>query len=263
MLALTAGRDLLAGLAGTFFHEAAISGLEKIRAALPEPLLARADASAELVMADKRPLRDYRGRGEIVRSVADAIDQHRTLVLTYRKLGAPSAARREVDPYHLHIHAGALYLVGYCHARKAARTFLLDRASQVEMTDRTFQRRSDLQLDAILQGDLGPWSGRAVPISLRFSAAAAPLVAERKIHPSQVTRLRLDGSADVTLTAPVTPWLVRWLVGWAGQVAVLLPVSLAEQVWSAHEAALGLASAPQKRSRRVTAPVTSGSDHAR
>lgn len=60
MLALTAGRDLLAGLTGTFFHEAAISALEKIRAALPEPLLSRADASAELVMADKRPLRDYR-----------------------------------------------------------------------------------------------------------------------------------------------------------------------------------------------------------
>lgn len=69
MLALTAGRDLLAGLVGTFFHEAAISALEKVRAALPEPLLARADASAELVMADKRPLRDYRGRGEIVRAV--------------------------------------------------------------------------------------------------------------------------------------------------------------------------------------------------
>ena len=36
MLALTSGRDLLAGLAGTFFHEAAITALEKIRAALPE-----------------------------------------------------------------------------------------------------------------------------------------------------------------------------------------------------------------------------------
>jgi predicted DNA-binding transcriptional regulator YafY len=263
MLALTAGRDLLAGLAGTFFHEAAISALEKVRAALPEPLLSRADASADLMLADKRPLRDYRGRGELVRTVTEAIDQRRTLVLTYRKLGARSPARRDVDPYHLHIHAGALYLIGYCHARKAARTFLLDRASQVEATDRTFERRTDLQLDAILQGDLGPWSGRAVPVSLRFSSDAAPLVAERKIHPSQVTRLRLDGSAEVTLTAPITPWLVRWLVGWGAQVTVLSPAPLAVQVRAAHEAALGLASAPKKRSRPVTDPVTSGSHHAR
>ena len=257
MLALTAGRDLLAGLAGTFFHEAAISALEKIRAALPEPMLARADAGAELVMADKRPLRDYRGRGEIVRKVADAIDQSRTLLLTYRKLGARSAARRQVDPYHLHIHAGALYLIGYCHERKAARTFLLDRASQVEVTDQTFERRSDLQLDAVLQGDLGPWSGRAVPVRLRFSAGAAPLLAERKIHPSQVTRLRLDGSADVTLAAPVTPWLVRWLVGWGADVTVLSPAALVATIRRRHETAL------KKTSRPVTDPVTSRGDHAR
>lgn len=238
MLALTAGRDLLAGLTGTFFHEAAISALEKVRAALPEPLLARANASAELVMADKRPLRDYRGRGEMVHQIADAIDQRRTVLLTYRKLGARSAARREVDPYHLHIHAGTLYLIGFCHERQAARTFLLDRASQVAVTAKTFERRGDLQLDSILQGDLGPWSGRAVSISLRFSADAAPLVAERKIHPSQITRLSLDGSAEVAIFAPITPWLVRWLVGWGHQVDIKTPASLAKQVRAAHEQAL-------------------------
>ncbi len=83
MLALTAGRDLLAGLTGTFFHEAAITALEKIRAALPDPLLARADATADLVLADKRPARDYRSRGEAVRTLVDAIDQHETVNRVY------------------------------------------------------------------------------------------------------------------------------------------------------------------------------------
>jgi predicted DNA-binding transcriptional regulator YafY len=46
ILALTTGRDTLAGLAGTFFHEAAISAVEKIRDALPKELVARADRSA-------------------------------------------------------------------------------------------------------------------------------------------------------------------------------------------------------------------------
>jgi predicted DNA-binding transcriptional regulator YafY len=237
MLALTAGRDLLAGLAGTFFHEAAISALEKVRAALPQPLLDRADASAELVLTDKRPARDYRGRGEIVRAVADAIEQRRTLVLTYRKLGARSPSRREVDPYHLHIHAGTLYLMGFCHERQAGRTFVLDRASQVEITDRVFERRADLQLDAVLQGDLGPWSGKPSRIRLRFAPSAAALVAERKVHPSQVTTLNLDGSADVALSAPITPWLMRWLIGWGHEVTVLSPAGLSRDVRKAHERA--------------------------
>jgi hypothetical protein len=29
------------------------------------------------------------------------------------------------------------------------------------------------------------------------------------VHPSQITEARLDGAAEVTLTAPVTPWLER------------------------------------------------------
>ena len=74
-LALTAGRDLLAGLAGTFFHEAAISALEKIRAALPAQLLARSDAAADLIVADKQPSRDYRGRGDAEQNKPHMVDR--------------------------------------------------------------------------------------------------------------------------------------------------------------------------------------------
>jgi predicted DNA-binding transcriptional regulator YafY len=102
MLALTTGRDLLAGLSGTFFHEAAISALEKVRAALPEPLLARADASAELVVADKRPARNYRGRSRDVQILVEAIRRHETVSLvpqTRRKQGR-AAPCRPISPAH-------------------------------------------------------------------------------------------------------------------------------------------------------------------
>jgi len=251
MLALTTGRDLLAGLSGTFFHEAAISALEKVRAALPEPLLARADASAELVVADQRPPRNYRGRGRDVQILVEAIRRHETVSLEYRKLAASKAARRLVDPYHLHIHAGALYLIGWCHERQAPRTFLLDRAGRVEPTGRRFEVLRDLALSSIFQGDLGPWSGKPETIRLRFSPAAARLISERKVHPSQVTETRLDGAADVTLTAPVTPWLERWLAGWADEVEILAPARLVARARACHERALKKISGP------VTDPVTS------
>ena len=251
MLALTAGRDLLAGLTGTFFHEAAITALEKIRAALPNPLLARADATADLALAEKRPARDYRGRGEAVRTLVDAIDLRETVSLEYRKLGDRKTKRRLVDPYHLHLHAGALYLIGWCHERQAARTFLLDRASRVEPTSRKFQRRADLALSSILQGDLGPWSGEPETIRLRFSPTAARLISERKVHPSQVTVPRLDSSIDMTLTAPITPWLEHWLTGWAADVAVLSPAHLRASIRRRHQGVLKI------NSEHVTAPVPS------
>ena len=263
-LALTAGRDLLAGLAGTFFHEAAISALEKIRAALPAQLLARSDAAADLIVADKQPSRDYRGRGDAVRSLVDAIERRETVTVEYRKIGERASSVRDVDPYHLHVHAGALYLIGWCHRRKAVRTFLLDRAGRVRSTGHTFDRRSDIKLAPLLQGDLGPWTGKAEVIRLRFRSTAARLVAERKIHPSQVSELRLDGGLDVTLHAPITPWLERWLTGWASEVDVLAPARLSDRVRANHGDALNRRRGPararpeKKSSRRLTVLVGSG-----
>lgn len=267
MLALTAGRDLLAGLAGTFFHEAAITALEKIRAALPEPLLARADASAEVLMADA-PTTRYRGRGGAVQTIAAAIETRETLALSYRNLGDRAPALREVDPYHLHIHSGALYLIAWCHRRKAVRTFLLDRAAEVSPSGRRFERRVDPASQSPLQGDLGPWSGPTEAIRLRLSAGVARLVGERKIHPSQITQPLLDGAAEVTLRAPVTHWLVHWLTGWAADVAILAPAHLADLIRVRHASA-GARRGPgrarsaektpasEKSPERVTSPVTS------
>src|SRR3954471_14180548 len=51
MVALTAGRDLLAGSSGSFFHESAIAALDKIRSALPEELVRRADAMGKSLSA--------------------------------------------------------------------------------------------------------------------------------------------------------------------------------------------------------------------
>lgn len=234
MLALTTGRDLLAGLAGTFFHEAAITALEKIRTALPAEIAARADAAAEVLVTDRRPARDYKGRGDLVRALADAVRKRETVALTYRKLGAARSEERHVDPYHLHVHAGAIYLIGYCHRRKDLRTFLLDRAAGARAVGAPFERRADLDVTGALQGDLGPWKGRAEAIRLHFSSSAARLVAERKIHPSQVAQLRQDQSLDVELKAPVTPALERWLLGWAGEVEIEAPVSLRRAIRERH-----------------------------
>jgi predicted DNA-binding transcriptional regulator YafY len=250
MLALSAGRDLLAGLAGTFFHEAAISGLEKIRDALPRELLPRIDRSAAVVMSESRPAHDYRGHGDSARTLVQAIEANETVQIHYRKLEAKSHSGRDVDPYHLYIQSGALYLLGWCHRRKALRTFLLDRAARVTSTGRTFERRTDLDLSSILQGDLGPWSGRPVAIEIRFSPVVARLVAERKIHPSATAQWRNDGLLDVSLRCPLTPALERWLTGWGAEVQVLAPTRLADNIRARHAAALTHRREPTRSQRR-------------
>ena len=256
MLALTTGRELLRVFAGTFFHDAAVTALDKIRAALPNEMAARARVAADVIVTGGHASRDYRGRADMIHTLAEAVRYRQTVRLTYQKLTAKRQADRLVDPYHLRVQAGALYLHGHCHRRRKPRTFLLDRATAAVPTGAVFARRADVDLSSLSQGDLGPWSGRARAIRLRFSPAVARLVAERRIHPSQTSQWRQDHFLDVELSAPVSPALEQWLLGWAEQVEILAPAALRTRVRRRHLAAIS--EPPKKRNSTVAvlAPST-------
>lgn len=66
--------------------------------------------------------------------VADALRRRRAVSFRYR---APDAAPtvRTVDPVRVHITSGEWYLEGWCHLRRAMRTFHLDRVSDMAVTD--------------------------------------------------------------------------------------------------------------------------------
>lgn len=250
MLALTTGRELLRGLAGTVFHEAAVSALDKIRQALPAELAARAAAATLGVSASTGTVHDYRGRTGVVQSLVDAIDRQETVDLTYKKRGRVGPEQRRLDPYHLHVLAGAVYIIGFCHARGELRTFLVDRASAVVSTGQRFERRNDLVPTALLHGSFGPWSGAPVRVRLRFAVEVASLIAERRVHPSQTSQWRADGRLDVSLKLPESPALVAWVVSWGPRVEVVSPVSLRDAVRREHEEAVGIHGRAQKKRRK-------------
>ena len=53
-----------------------------------------------------------------------------------------------VEPYLLKEFEGMWYLFAYCEDIKAFRTFGLDRIGQIQITDRTFQRKEELERTA-------------------------------------------------------------------------------------------------------------------
>jgi proteasome accessory factor B len=234
ILALAAGRDLLAGTTGTLFHESAISALEKIRAALPTEIAKRAMAAAQHLSAATGGAHDYRRSSEVVQQLVAAVERRETVELLYRKPGERQYSRRVVDPYHLHVQAGALYLFGFCHQRQETRTFLVDRAGEVRPTGKAFEERMPFTPTKLLQGSFGPWSGKPERIRLRFASKVADFVVERRVHPSQTNQWRDDGSLDVDLHLPVGPAVVAWLLGWGAQVTIVAPKRLGQRVAREH-----------------------------
>lgn len=234
LVSLVAGRDLIAAVSGSPLHRAASLALEKIAAAIPDPIATQALAVARHVSSGGST-GDYSERAAAIETVITAIEREETVCLRYRKAGQRRFADRRVDPYHLHIHAGGLYLLGFCHERRAVRTFALFRVGTATLTGERFTRSAEVVPGAYFHGGFGPWSGKTERVRLRFTADTAPHVAARKMHPSQSAQQRNDGQLDVALEVPVSPALVAWVVGFGPRVEVLGPRGLREAVRREHE----------------------------
>ncbi len=131
-------------------------------------------------------------------------------------------------------HLGAVYVVGFCHRRRAVRTFLADRITSVVPSQETFAVDPDFSADRYFEGVFGIYrgSGRGKPteVRLRFDRDAADWATERIWHRSQRVRSLLDGSVEITLRVAPTPDLMGSILSFGRHVEVLSPVALARAV---------------------------------
>lgn len=236
LFALVTAERALAGLEGTLFHDSLKSALDKIRATLPAELAKRVVKFADLASADSGG-RNLQAKGDALRTLAEAVEGKRTVVARYRPLGPKrKKLTRRIDPYHLRVAGDGVYILGWCHARKAIRTFLLDRFDSVEQTDDVFQLRGDVQSE--LEPAFQMWSGRARKVSFVVSPDVAQLLLERKPHPSAVVQRLTDGRAEVRMTCAIGPPLIGYLTGLGPNVREIHPEELREAVRTQHGAAL-------------------------
>ena len=239
VLALSTGAELLKGLSGTLFHEGAVSALEKIRAMLPRGLAQRVRAS-EAGVSGAAGGHDYQARAEALERLVEAISGRETIVARYRSRSRGGRAEeRRLDPYHLRVVDGGIYVIAWCHRAKAIRTFLLDRFDSVALTEDSFEVSEEFRADRFLAHSFGMWSS-GEPVKVRFVASAeiAGLFFEKKIHPTQAAQRRADGSVEVKLEVAMGPPLVAYLAGLGAEVREIQPRMLRDAVVRVHRDAL-------------------------
>jgi predicted DNA-binding transcriptional regulator YafY len=236
LFALVTATDALAGLRGTILHDSLKQALDKIRATLPRDLAQRCLRFAQMASAEPGG-RDYSIRGAALRALAEAIEVKKTVVARYRPLGPKRQKRsRKIDPYHLRMAGDGVYIIGWCHSRKAIRTFLLDRFDSVEPTDEAFELRGDIASE--LEPAFQMWSGRPRKVRFIVSAEVAQLLLERKPHPSARVQRLTDGRGEVRMTCAIGPPLIAYLTGLGPKVRGIEPEELREAVREQHMSAL-------------------------
>jgi predicted DNA-binding transcriptional regulator YafY len=135
VLGLIAGRRV--GLV-TAEGAAAESATAKVRRVLPAVLARRIDSLLSTVDFTA-PAREPAPPGaDVLLALAEAARRRQPMIIDYTSWAGRSGERR-LDPYGLVFHAGRWYVTGQDHARRAVRTFRLDRIASAHAIEGSFE----------------------------------------------------------------------------------------------------------------------------
>jgi predicted DNA-binding transcriptional regulator YafY len=162
---------------------------------------------------------------------ADAVLRSRELVFQYHGLKGPEVEVRRVEPYHLGCISDQWYVIGRDPERDAVRTFAVARMKNPRIAKATFSIPPDFSIEEILGGSFAAFQARKTEtVRLQLSPLAARLATERKWHPSQILRVKRDGSAELSMQVGIAPDLEAWILSWGEHARVLSPAALKEKV---------------------------------
>lgn len=175
--------------------------------------------------------------GEHLAKLHDAVALQRTMRLVY-DAGRGEDTTRDVDPYGLYYKQGAWYLVGYCHLRRAERTFHLARVRKVTVVREGAQKEFEVpeSFDVATHARRRSWefpTEEPYPVVVRLDERLVPAVYE--IFGSNVVTEPTPEGAIVRLQVSSTQSFINTLLPYGGAAEVVSPLALREKLGQTYE----------------------------
>lgn len=228
VVALVMSRELLAPLGAGALGPAVTSAFDKVAAVLSKDARDLIARMRETVGVRAFGAKLNAPAADLLPPIQAALIDRRSLRITYFSFSRGEESERVVDPYHLTFFNGGLYLVAYCHTRKAVRIFAVERVRKVASLRDRFTIPADFNLEKYLNGAWGIIRGDLVTVKVVFAKPLARYIKERLWHPSQSFRDLEDGRLEMTLRVADTLEVRRWILGYGVQAEVIEPASLRE-----------------------------------
>jgi len=228
---LVLGRRLLEPMVGTQFWQAAHGAIRKIRATLGEQALQYLDQFPRLFHWTSAGVADYADKAEIIDDLTIAIEDSKSVCITYQSQRATEPATRDVHPYVFTWHNGSLYLIAFAPDHDQVRHYKVNRIEAVEIGSFQFQKPRNFDVEAHLAGAFGIYEGdEDVTVMIKFLPAAARYILESRWHASQVLTRQRDGSLLARFQLSSTVEIKGWVLSFGGNAVVLEPESLRTEI---------------------------------
>jgi len=226
--ALLMSRDLLRPTEVGVLGAAVTSAFEKIGRVLSRDALRLLEQMRETIGVRAVGPKLQVPAAEHVALIEQALLERRRLDIRYYSMSRDEETRRQVDPYHLTVYEGGVYLVGYCHLRKTERIFSVERVRELKVLATRFTVRPGFNAQEYLRHTWGIIKGEIVPVKVIFAKSIARYIRDRLWHPTQKFRELSDGRLEMSLRVADTLEVRRWILGYGAQAEVVEPQSLRE-----------------------------------
>jgi predicted DNA-binding transcriptional regulator YafY len=216
--------------------KALIAAIDLIGEHIPEGSLTSAREKIVTALGEdpmEQGLQVAHGRSDdpdVARRVSQAITDQRLLELDYYKENEDEFSLRRVEPYALVNGREGWYVASFDPEKAQMRHFRLDRIRRAEVTAEHFEPRAEVDPAAEVDG----WMRTGEVRSSRTARVwISPERARWARESRRVVREGADGSVVVELSFAGVQWLVREVLGEAGDAAVLEPQDAREAVLAA------------------------------
>ncbi|HBH52431.1 MAG TPA: hypothetical protein DDY91_11120 [Planctomycetaceae bacterium] len=255
LLAMFLGARVLDDFRGTPAHAQLKRSLSRMADLLPEQVTVQWETiqQAHSVQKSHTTRQDI----EIFRKLADAVLHRKQVKMVYWSAGRDDTTVRTVDPWHLSCIDGEWYVVGWCHLRKAQRTFAPNRVRKIKFTGQSFSVPASFNINEFLAGSfrvVGEPDAPLKTIRLAFAPTAARYVKEKVWNESQTLSPTKDGGVIFEIKLNSFIEIRRWILSWGSECQVLEPPELRADIVQQAQGIISRNHAPAPRTGRRGRP---------
>lgn len=224
LLALYSLKGVLSAMKHTRIERDLTSLRSKLNALVPGELFLRSDITAEVSPGRYMNAIDDGTMTQIVDAI---IDPHWDRV-TYRSAAHPEGHTFVVSFCRLLNHAGRLYVAAWHPRYRTYITLAVDAIVYVERANDVSEPLHEFQELSYVKSRFGVYSGDVESIVLSVKPEAVRFFRNREWHPTQQFSEHEDGRGTLTMSVPLSPELLSWILGWADSIRVMAPATLIE-----------------------------------
>jgi predicted DNA-binding transcriptional regulator YafY len=223
---------------GTDIERRIDSAFSKLSQFVPREFHSRVHKLKSLFVSCKQLTKDYSGKEEIIDTLAKAMLNNKTCVVSYFSFMDEKTKRFRIDPLHFFESSGGLYLFVRVTRFDEIRILAVERIESLDELDDTFDYPDDFDPQAKLELAFDIIYDETIELEVIFSSSQAKYIRERKFSPEQEIINNPDGS--VTLKMSTSGWfdIKRWILGFGSDARVVSPVKLKEEIKKEMQATL-------------------------